>query len=81
VISGVICRGPQGLEPASLLTLGGTLRLRSGQALEAVPFPFVAKGGAVKGITDGCDEKIGSQKWGSISAELERLPFTMWLTG
>ncbi len=41
VASGVICRDPQGLKPASFLALGGTLRLRSGQALEAVPFPFV----------------------------------------
>ena len=41
VASGVICRGPQGLKLASLLALGGTLRLRSGQALEAMPFPFV----------------------------------------
>src|SRR5713101_10181787 len=33
LISGVICRGPQGLKPASLSALGGTA--------EAVPFPFV----------------------------------------
>ena len=29
-------------EAASFLYFGGTLRLRSGQALEAVPFPFVS---------------------------------------
>ena len=44
VASGGICRDPRGLKPASLLALGGTLRLRSGQALEAVPFPFVEEG-------------------------------------
>jgi phosphoribosylformylglycinamidine synthase subunit PurL len=32
-------RGPQGLKPAAFGAVGGTLRLRSGQALEAVPFP------------------------------------------
>jgi len=32
-------RGPQGLKPAASGAGGGTLRLRSGQALEAVPFP------------------------------------------
>jgi outer membrane protein assembly factor BamD (BamD/ComL family) len=32
-------RGPQGLKPAIFLALNGTLRLRSGQALEAVPYP------------------------------------------
>src|SRR5260370_36295675 len=36
VISGVFCRGPQGLKPASLSALGGTA--------EAVPFPFVEEG-------------------------------------
>jgi hypothetical protein len=36
VASGVICRDPRGLKPASLLALGGTA--------EAVPFPFVEKG-------------------------------------
>jgi hypothetical protein len=41
VISGVICRDPQGLKPASLLALGGTA--------EAVPFPFVAKGPVCEG--------------------------------
>ena len=30
---------PQGLKPALIQGLNGTLRLRSGQALEAVPFP------------------------------------------
>jgi hypothetical protein len=44
VASGVVCRDPRGLKPASLLALGGTLRLRSGQALEALPFPFVEEG-------------------------------------
>ena len=48
-LPGMICRGPQGLKPASLSALGGTA--------EAVPFPFVEEGGAVKGTTDGCDEK------------------------
>ena len=48
VASGVICRGPQGLKPASLLALCGTLRLRSGQALEAVPFLFVEEGGSFR---------------------------------
>src|SRR6266849_6403601 len=32
---------PQGLKPASLADSGGTLRLRSGQALEAMPFPKI----------------------------------------
>ena len=36
VASEVICRDPQGLEPASSLALGGTA--------EAVPFPFVERG-------------------------------------
>src|SRR5713226_4660243 len=35
---------PQGLKPASLADSGGTLRLRSGQALEAMPFPKTIPG-------------------------------------
>jgi len=35
----LIAGGPQGLKPESFEAAGGTLRLRSGQAPEAVPFP------------------------------------------
>jgi tRNA(Ile)-lysidine synthase len=37
---------PQGLKPESLVELNGTLRLRSGQAPEAVPFPNPDAGAA-----------------------------------
>jgi len=40
VASGVICRDPQGLKPASLLALG--------DMAEAVPLPFVEKGGSFR---------------------------------
>ncbi|MGD0792207.1 MAG: Ig-like domain repeat protein [Terriglobales bacterium] len=35
---------PQGVKPSSLAARSGTLRLRSGQALEAVPFPKTVHG-------------------------------------
>ncbi len=42
LISGVASgRHPQGLKPTFFQGLSGTLRLRSGQALKAVPFPFL----------------------------------------
>ncbi len=41
---------PQGLKPASLAAASGTLRLRSGQAFEGVPFPVKIK---IKFFRDG----------------------------
>ena len=43
-LSGKKKGSPQGLKPAPLAAASGTLRLRSGQALEAVPFPKTVHG-------------------------------------
>jgi len=72
IFGGVGRRGPQGLKPAFLETTDGTLRLRSGQALEAVPYPKPSREASVRYIHHYY--KIGSTNSEAMRSAAEDAP-------
>jgi BirA family biotin operon repressor/biotin-[acetyl-CoA-carboxylase] ligase len=72
IFGGVGRRVPQGLKPTSLETADGTLRLRSGQALEAVPCPKSSRETSVRHIHHYY--KIGSTNLEAMRAAMEGAP-------